>query len=436
MKRKMLFVAVVLWSIQVGSSQSSTSQTPSSPLQPFQNYITKIIQAGTEQNDSFTDVQHDSEDNIYVSGVFGLERGFTEANAVVRKYSPDGNQIWERQFDSNLADAATNIVLAKNNALYVVGYTYGSFETTESIGKIDIFISRINPRNGRIIWLKQLGSSGDDYPRGFTVDDNGNLYLVGMSDGSIASYTDSSDFDAFILKLNPSGEQLWADQFGTDGFDVAVSVEVVNGNLYVLSRLSDSPYETQAKAELASYSFIGNRDAEYDLGSIDLHSDLYYSIAQDLLYIAVKNHRCSHRNCRTNKSLISLFTMKQGKQPELRDTLTLSGWENRLTFHSVNMVEDDEANLYLGGGILERLEGTYQNAENQDMFLRKYSPDLEELWSQGFGTDRGDGLEGISLSTDGTMAIVGTSSGSNNGVSLGMGDAYIILADVGSIDSQ
>jgi len=124
--------------------------------------------------------------------------------------------------------------------IYASGFFENSFDIDPgpnqqlitSQGGTDIITCKYS-RTGNLIWYAIQGGPGNDYPRGISLDPQGNVYVVG-------EFSDSTDFDpdpqnslyrqsngnqdAFLTKLDPSGQLVWAKTFGGIGLDRALSV--------------------------------------------------------------------------------------------------------------------------------------------------------------------------------------------------------------------
>ena len=95
-------------------------------------------------------------------------------------------------------------------------------------------------------WHTNMGSVGEDFAEAIAVDGSGNIYVAGRSETSWGSPIDpyAGGFDAFVAKLNSSGERLWHTFMGSSGWDEARSVAVDgDGNVYVTGN-SDAPWGT------------------------------------------------------------------------------------------------------------------------------------------------------------------------------------------------
>ena len=72
-----------------------------------------------------------------------------------------------------------DLVLDDSGYIYLIGdfvdsISFGDWNA-RSKGKQDIFISKIDPADGRVIWLKTFGSTSDDYAKSITLTEH--LYL-------------------------------------------------------------------------------------------------------------------------------------------------------------------------------------------------------------------------------------------------------------------
>jgi hypothetical protein len=66
------------------------------------------------------------------------------------------------------------------------------------------------------IWGKQFGSDKDEYALNHLIDNNGNVYIAGKTNG-IMNGKNYGKYDGFITKIDSLGNTIWTRQFGSDG---------------------------------------------------------------------------------------------------------------------------------------------------------------------------------------------------------------------------
>ncbi len=206
--------------------------------------------------------------NIYVAGVlwgatvFNLASGTISLNTngggdfFVCKLDSAGNFLWAKSIGGSGTENVYGI--ATDNLGNV--YTTGSFQDTVdfnpgtgsfkigSNGSFDLYISKLDS-SGNFVWAKGFGGKKSEAGSGITVDRlSGNVYATGSFQdivdfnpgSSTARFTSLGNDDIFLLKLNASGNFLWARQIGGTGYDRGQSVAIDSmGNVYSAGRFQD-----------------------------------------------------------------------------------------------------------------------------------------------------------------------------------------------------
>jgi len=186
-------------------------------------------QFGTSGDDAATVVGSLAVDdrNVYVGGlVSGALTGQSYAgdwDAFVRRYDPAGQEVWTRQFGTAGPDAIQGIS-ANRGLVYVGGFTSGALPGQTHAGGADAFV-RMYDENGDEVWTRQFGTEGTDYVWSVAAGDDG-VYAVGQTDGALPGQTSAGGTDAFIRKYGPGGDDLWTRQFGTSKSDALHGVAV------------------------------------------------------------------------------------------------------------------------------------------------------------------------------------------------------------------
>ena len=158
------------------------------------------------------------------------------------------NLAWAKQLGGPSSEIGVNITVDNNDNII----TFGEFSGTSdfdpgagtfnltSNGLIDLYITKLDAL-GNFVWGKRIGGTSEDKAFGLCVDQNNNIYISGMFQGTadfdpgVGTFTMTSTGmdDAYICKLDPSGNLVWAKQFTDLQADLATEIRVDNlGNVY------------------------------------------------------------------------------------------------------------------------------------------------------------------------------------------------------------
>ena len=175
----------------------------------------------------------DSNGNIYIAGhTNGSLDGNTVTGSVdlfVTKYNSSGTSQWTKLLGvTSKSTLATGIATDSNGNLYIVGYTNGGLDGNTVSGTYDVFVVKYDS-NGSKQWTRQMGvTSKETQGKGIAIDSNGNLYIVGYTNGGLDGNTLSGTYDVFVVKYDSNGSKQWTRQMGTnskvtDGRGIATS---------------------------------------------------------------------------------------------------------------------------------------------------------------------------------------------------------------------
>lgn len=137
--------------------------------------------------------------------------------------------------------ARCSVTVDADGSVYLLGNTSSSnFPTTSSAydqsynGSWDLFITKINPGSGGLLYSTFLGSSGEDIGRGIAVV---NSVVLVVGDTSSASFPITSDAfqstyggnrDAFVTFLSPdNGGVIYSTFIGGSGIDAGGGFSIV-----------------------------------------------------------------------------------------------------------------------------------------------------------------------------------------------------------------
>jgi type IX secretion system substrate protein/beta-propeller repeat-containing protein len=131
----------------------------------------------------------------------------TATDFTVIKYAPDGSPRWVSHYDhSGGQEGLKAMVLDDSGNVYVTGFSQGLN------AQYDYATVKFARGNGDILWAQRFDGRihGEDYPYGMAIDDSGNVYVTGFSSDSIPTWS------AVTIKYDRAGRQLWLDRFALD----------------------------------------------------------------------------------------------------------------------------------------------------------------------------------------------------------------------------
>jgi len=167
----------------------------------------------------------DSCGNVYVTGS-GYGNGTSMDYATI-KYDSSGNELWVRRYNGpgNDDDLASGIRIDGSDVVYLTGYSWG-----DGSGR-DYATIRYHS-NGDTAWVIRYNGPGNggDHAYAITVDTSDNVYVAGTSDGT------ETGSDYATIKYGKEGNQLWVQRYNGpgDSGDQAYAIAVDDsGNVYI-----------------------------------------------------------------------------------------------------------------------------------------------------------------------------------------------------------
>ncbi len=195
----------VVRSLRTGSTSSNTSAF-ALKLTAGGAYVWAVnfAIASTGSASRAADVATDSQNNVYLTGMFAGTVDFDpgkgklnlpnagQTDAYVAKLTPAGALAWAKSMGGSTNDYAYAMVVDARDNVYVTG----SFGSTANFGGVslasaggsDVFVAKLSGGTGSVVWAYRMGGVGDDLGEGIAVDGLGNVYVTGV-------HTRKADFD-------------------------------------------------------------------------------------------------------------------------------------------------------------------------------------------------------------------------------------------------
>ena len=235
-------------------------------------------------------VEVDSFGNVYTTGSFSDTADFDPGPGVenltairygdvfVSKLDASGNYVWAKSFGGFWSDDGAELKLDASGNIYTVGSFYNTVDfdpgpgvanvTAVSDGNPDIFVSKLDA-SGNYVWAKNFGSSVQDRGYSLALDSSANVYTTGNFRGTadfdpgpdVANLTSiGGTTEAFVSKLDASGNYVWAKSFRGNGDGGGSSVTLdSSGNVFTTGNFS-STVDFDPGPDVANLTSAGNYD--------------------------------------------------------------------------------------------------------------------------------------------------------------------------------
>jgi len=280
------------------------------PLQAQDTYFRWAKQfPGGENADAANQIAVDKDGNVYTAGIFAgtvdFDPGPATSNLVaygaedvfISKLDANGNFVWAKQLGNEKFNHTYTLSLDKDANIYIAGSFNGTFDfdpgpgvfSLTGLSNDDTYVVKLS-RDGDFVWVRQFAGDNSSGILGTSIDAVGNIVITGAFNGSV-------DFDpgpgtyqltapgvstpffprtnAFVCKLNPAGNFMWAVSMGgTDsdrGFRVSTDAA---GDIYVTG-----DFRASADFDPGPGTSILTSNGDSDFFIVKLHGDgtLYWA---------------------------------------------------------------------------------------------------------------------------------------------------------------
>lgn len=181
-------------------------------------------------------------------GIFNVVTG-NLSDIFLVKLDSNGNFIWGRKFGGSGSDRGWDLAIGPFGGIYVAGISSASFSVDGLYVPAsfqDAILIKFSS-NGNALWARSYQCQGIGWAKSVTTDRLGNVYLAGSFQDSMAflpgipTYTGYAiDYmDAYVLSLDSGGGMRWVQTFGGQDLEQVLTVEVDSKqNIYLGGRFS------------------------------------------------------------------------------------------------------------------------------------------------------------------------------------------------------
>jgi len=285
------------------------------------------------------------------------------SDGFIAKLDRYGNHIWSRRFGDEESQIANALAVDGPGDIVLAGSFSGTVDfgggPLVAAGSPDAYIVKLDA-SGNHLWSKRFGDGDNQSSGEVAFDGSGNIFMTGVFGGTIdfggGPLAGAGFWDAYVVKLDAQGGHLWSKRFGNAGW-MYIAVDG-SGDLFMAGSFSDIVDFGGGPLACAGKSdiFIAKLDRD-------------------------GNHLWSER----------FGDADYGQYPS---ALAVDAAGNVL------MVGHFRGSVDFGGG---PLTCPYLD----DIFLVKFDPGGGHLWSKRFGTIALEMGKGVAVDREGNIVITG-----------------------------
>jgi hypothetical protein len=363
-------------------------------------------------------------------GVLPSQASSGGRDAVALLYDLSGNALWTEQFGgAGPGFTYANAVHARGPVL-TAGYTLGALPGQTHAGAEDAYVAR-HDASGALVWLRQFGSGGRDFSTAVTSDPAGNVYVGGWTNDALPGFSRTSNYDAFLRKYDPSGNELWTRQFGVfTSSEVRISAVTADaaGNAYAAGSTTHAlPGQTSAGGSdvfVRKYDAAGNVVWTKQFGTSSSQEYAYSIAFTSSAELLVSGYTEGTFAGQTKSGSLDAFTARLDASGNLLWVAQFGGGSGSITL-AFAVEESPDGSIYAGG----RTSGVFagqSSAGGSDAFARKMNASGGEVWTRQFGSTGTDEARGVAIDSAGNLSVIGYTTNALPGqASAGSQDAFV-----------
>lgn len=363
-------------------------------------------------------------DGIYVTGYsYGDYNGIKnngDSDIIVSKIDFSGNIVWAKMFGSGDSDSGTGIAVGEDG-IYLTGSTRGDIDGKKAIGDADVFISKYD-FNGNRKWTNILGTVEKDKSKSIAIGKDG-IYVTGTTKGDIDGAKNNGMWDIFVAKYDFSGNKRWTKLYGGSSHDESNTISVVENDLYVagytLGAFDLGKNKGKSDAFLIKLNGSGNKVWTKMFGSTD--SDYINSISAgfDGVYVTGETAGVIGSKSYGNSDI---FVSKFSHNGELMWSRQIGSVENDFGYYTFARLDE----VYVTGRTKGAINGNNAFGKS-DIFVGKFDASGNLKFAKTYGTSEDDECYGLCVGLDFYYIIGETRGKLNDKTNNGGLDAFVMM---------
>ena len=421
---------------------------------PFNEIKSKSGISSDNNSNPYTELSKESTGSVHLASLNKYSDSSTQS---VSTSSTNRLTIRALQYSTFLGSGrGLDIAVDDSGYSYISGWTEaqefpttpGAYQNTYS-GSFEGFALKVNPGGSDIVFSTFIGGSDLDYVNGVTFDEEGSVYITGVTFSTnfpttIGAYDRTNNgSNAFIAKLDSDGTELiYSTLLGTgetQGFRILVNSNqqaLIVGQAYLSSLPTttgayDRSYNggwdgfitkiNSSGSDILYSTYFGGSNSDCEIGGINIECDVAID-ADGAIYIAGPTNSAnlpmtSDAYDRYSNGAYDIFVAKfNASGSNLVYSTYIGGSSDDYCRDNCGLALDSSGNVYISGSTISTnfptTSGAYDRSINgsYDGFVSKINASGSQLiYSTYLGGSNEDAIESISLD-NGLAVVVGVTT--------------------------
>ncbi|MEA3444802.1 MAG: T9SS type A sorting domain-containing protein [Bacteroidota bacterium] len=378
----------------------------------------------------------DAAGNVYTVGEFELTVDFDPGPAVyeltsngskdifISKFDANGNFIWVKIIGNGYGNSASSFCIDTNANILITGGFIGTmdFDPGPGVSNLvatsgeDCFIVKLNS-SGNFVWAKSIDGTNTISGHCIETDANRNIYVSGQFAGTtdfdpgpnVYNLTDAGGSDMFIVKLDSSGNFMWAKNVGgADAESPSSMILDAVGNIYITGQFSGNtdfdpgtgvlvlPWNGWQDIFISKFDTVGNIVWAKGMGGADDDAGISIDVdvAGNVFFVA---EFCDTIDCDPGPSVFNLVSNSSTNvfvsKFDAAGNFVLAKNLGKLTISNGKSMEIGSAgNIYVTGDFQDTTDFGQGNASynlisngSNDIFIVKLNTNGNFVWTRNMG---------------------------------------------------
>ena len=327
-------------------------------------------------------------DGGYIIAGYTHSYGAGDADIWLIKTDTNGTEEWNKTFGGAEADLLDrgSVRQTSDGGYIITGYTY-----SYGAGDADAWLIKTD-KNGTEVWNRTFGGEALDWGHSVQQTSDGGYIIAGRTDPYAGARA-----DAWLIKTNSNGIEGWNRTFGTDACEYAASVNQTTDGGYIIA------------GRTTSYGAIGGADAwliRTDSNGTEQWNRTFGGAGYDYGYSVQQTTDGGYIMVGSTNNRQDIWLIKTGTDG-MEEWNSIFGGTAMDEGYSVQQTAD-------GGYIVAGYTASY-GAGSGDVWLVKTDSNGNEQWNKTFGGTNLDEGYSVQQTADGRYIVAGFTSSYGSG---------------------